>query len=206
MLKDLRPALSLLVVMTGLTGLAYPLGVTGLAQLAFPWQANGSLIEQDGKVVGSALIGQSFTGPGYFWGRPSATTAPDPADPARSVAAPYNAASSGGSNLAPSSRALVESAAEAMARLRAAHPDRSGPVPVELVTASASGLDPDLSPAAALWQVERVARARGVAAEEVRALVLAQVEGRQLGLLGEPRVNLLALNRALDARWPERRP
>ncbi|MEO0035847.1 MAG: hypothetical protein RLZZ501_1870, partial [Pseudomonadota bacterium] len=119
MLQDLRPALSLLVVMTGLTGLAYPLGVTGLAQLAFPWQANGSLVDRNGTVVGSALIGQNFTSPGYFWGRPSATTAPDPADPTKSVAAPYNAASSGGSNLAPSSRALVESAAEAVARLRA---------------------------------------------------------------------------------------
>lgn len=191
MLKELRPALMLLVVMTLLTGIAYPLAVTGLAQLAFPWQANGSLIEKDGHVVGSALIGQSFAGPAYFWGRPSATTG-----------TPYDAANSGGSNLAPTSKALVDGAAAAVAALRAAHPDQTGPVPGDLVTASASGLDPHLSPAAVQYQIKRVALARHASVDDVRKLVAAHTEGRELGLLGEPRVNVLKLNLALDERWP----
>jgi len=202
MLKELRPALVMLAAMTVLTGLAYPLAVTGLAQIVFPWQAKGSLIERGGQVVGSAQIGQSFTGPTYLWGRPSATVAPDPADPTKTVAAPYNAASSGGSNLAPSSRALADGVAQAIAAVRAAHPDQTGPVPVDLVTASASGLDPDISPAAALWQAGRIAQARHAPVEEVKALIARHVEGRQFGLLGEPRVNVLDVNLALDERWP----
>jgi len=202
MLKELRPALLMLGVMTLLTGLAYPLLVTGLAQLALPWQANGSLIERNGQIVGSALIGQTFTDPAYFWGRPSATTAADPADPSKSVAAPYNAANSSGSNAAPSSKALIDSAAAALATLRASDPGQKLAVPVDLVTSSASGLDPHISPAAARWQARRVARARGVPVEAVEALVARQTEGRELGLLGEPRVNVLLLNLALDQAWP----
>jgi len=202
MLKELRPALVLLVVMTAVTGIAYPLAVTGLSQAIFPWQSQGSLIEKDGHVVGSALIGQSFTGPAYFWGRPSATTGTDPADPSKSVAAPYNAANSMGSNLAPTSKALAEGVAAAAEAARAAHPDQKGPVPVDLVTASASGLDPHISPAAAAYQVKRVALARRVPVEEVQKLLAAHTEGRELGILGEPRVNVLKLNLALDDRWP----
>jgi K+-transporting ATPase ATPase C chain len=202
MLKEIRPALVLLVVMTVLTGIAYPLAVTGLAQITFPWQAGGSLIEKDGKVVGSALIGQSFTGPAYFWSRPSATTAADPADPTKTVAAPYNAANSMGSNLAPTSKALVDGVASAADTVRAAHPDQTGPVPVDLVTTSASGLDPHISPAAAQWQVKRVAAARGVSVGDIAKLLARHTEGRELGILGEPRVNVLKLNLALDERWP----
>lgn len=202
MLKEIRPALVLLVVMTVLTGIAYPLAVTGLSQALFPWQAQGSLIEKDGRVIGAATIGQSFTGPAYFWGRPSATTGADPADPAKSVAAPYNAANSMGSNLPPTSQALADSVASAVAAVRAAHPDQKGPVPVDLVTASASGLDPHITPAAAAYQVERVALARRVPADEVRKLLAGSVEGRELGILGEPRVNVLRLNMALDDKWP----
>ena len=202
MLKEIRPALVLLVIMTVITGIAYPLAVTGLSQALFPWQAQGSLIEKDGRVIGAANIGQSFTGPAYFWGRPSATTAADPADPAKSVAAPYNAANSMGSNLAPTSQALADGVAAAVAAVRAAHPDQQGAVPVDLVTASASGLDPHITPAAAAYQVKRVALARRVPAEEVQKLLAGQVEGRELGILGEPRVNVLRLNMALDAKWP----
>lgn len=202
MLKELRPALVLLVVMTILTGIAYPLAVTGLAQLTFPWQAQGSLIEKDGHVVGSALIGQSFTGPAYFWGRPSATTAADPNDPTKSAAAPYNASNSMGSNFAPTSKALVDGVAAAVDAVKAAHPDQKGPVPVDLVTTSSSGLDPHISPAAAGYQVKRVALARHATVEEVQKLVAAQTEGRELGMLGEPRVNVLKLNLALDEKWP----
>ena len=202
MLKEIRPALVLLVIMTILTGIAYPLAVTGLARLSFPWKAQGSLIEKDGHVVGSALIGQSFTGPAYFWGRPSATTAADPNDPTKTVAAPYNAANSMGSNLAPTSKALVDGVAAAVDAVKAAHRDQKGPVPVDLVTTSSSGLDPHLSPAAAAYQVKRVALARHVAVEEVQKLVAAQTEGRELGILGEPRVNVLKLNLALDEKWP----
>lgn len=188
----LRPALVLLGLFTALTGIAYPLAVTGIAQLAFPTAANGSPVAVGGRVVGSALIGQSFTSERYFRGRPSATTAADPADPAKSVEDPYNAASSTGSNLGPSSAVLAEAVRARVAALG------GGPVPADLVTASASGLDPDISPAAAALQVARVAKARGLPEDEVRALVSRSILGRSFGVLGEPRVNVLALNLALD--------
>jgi potassium-transporting ATPase KdpC subunit len=202
MLKEIRPALVLLVVMTILTGIVYPLAVTGLSQAVFPWQAKGSLIEKDGRVVGSALIGQTFTGAAYFWGRPSATTGADPADPSKSVAMPYNAANSMGSNLAPTSKALVDGVTAAVETLKAADPAQKGPVPMDLVTASSSGLDPHISPAAAAYQVRRVAQARGVSVEEMQKLLAGHIEGREWGVLGEPRVNVLKLNLALDERWP----
>lgn len=193
MISTLRPALVLLALFTALTGLAYPLAVTGLAQLALPEAANGSPVVVGGRVVGSSLIGQSFTSKRYFHGRPSATTGADPADPAKSIEDPYNAASSTGSNLGPSSAALAEAVKARVAALG------GGPVPADLVTASASGLDPDISPAAAALQVSRVASARGLPEDEVRALVKRSTMGRRFGLLGEPRVNVLALNLALDA-------
>ncbi|MGU3537687.1 K(+)-transporting ATPase subunit C [Methylobacterium sp. A54F] len=198
--RQLRPALVLFLALTALTGLAYPLAVTGLAALLFPASAAGSLVVRDGHVVGSSLIGQSFAAPGYFHGRPSATVAPDPADPSKTVPAPYNAANSGGSNLGPTSAALAERVRSARDALQAENPGR--PVPVDLVTASGSGLDPDISPEAALFQVPRVARARGLPEARLEALVAGQVRGRLLGLLGEPRVNVLALNLALDALGP----
>ncbi len=197
MLNLLRPALVLLVALTVLTGLAYPLAVTGIAGAVFPAKAAGSLVLRDGRVVGSSLIGQSFTGAGYFHGRPSATTAPDPADPAKTVPAPYNAANSMGSNLGPTSAALAERVRGDRDALQAENSGR--PVPIDLVTASGSGLDPDISPEAALFQVPRVARARNLPEETLRGLVAGRVEGRSLGVLGEPRVNVLALNLALDA-------
>src|SRR5947209_2533637 len=202
MLSQLRPALVLLVVMTVLTGIAYPLAVTGIAQLLFPHQANGSLIERDGKIIGSALIGQNFTGPRYFHGRPSATTDTDPNDPAKTVPAPYNAANSAGSNAGPTSKALVDRVKEEAGKLKAEN--LSAAVPVDLVTTSASGLDPDITPAAAAFQVPRVAKARGLAAERVRQLAAENTTGRTLGLLGEPRINVLKLNLALDALPPGR--
>jgi potassium-transporting ATPase KdpC subunit len=197
MLKEIRPAILILVLLTLITGLAYPLAMTAIAGVLFPKQAQGSLIERDGKVVGSALIGQEFKDDKYFHGRPSATTAPDPADSTKTVAAPYNAANSGGSNLGPTSKALNDRVKEDVDRLKAENP--SADVPVDLVTTSASGLDPDISPEAALFQVPRVAKARKMPEGRVRQLVTEQTEGRLAGLLGEPRVNVLALNLALDA-------
>jgi K+-transporting ATPase ATPase C chain len=184
----LRPAISLLVAFTVITGVAYPLAATGLAQLFFPQQANGSLIVRDGKPIGSALIGQSFTDARYFWGRPSATT-PNP----------NNAASSSGSNTGPTNPALVDTVKQRIADLHAVDPTNQAPVPVDLVTASASGLDPEISPAAAQYQMARVATARKLSVSQVQALVDEFTSGRTLGLLGEPRVNVLKLNLALDA-------
>ncbi len=197
MLKQIRPALVVVVALTLLTGLAYPLAVTGLAALAFPHQAEGSLVERDGKVVGSTLIAQEFKGDGYFHPRPSATTAPDPADATKTVPAPYNAQNSGGSNLGPTSKALIDRIKGDADKLRAENPGAA--VPAELVTTSASGLDPDLSPEAALFQVPRVAKARGIGADQLRALVDDHTARRALGLFGEPHVNVLDLNLALDA-------
>lgn len=192
MTSYLRPSLVLLAVFSLLTGVAYPLAVTGVAQAVFPWQANGSPVLRDGAVIGSSLIGQSFVSDRYFHGRPSATTAPDPQDASRSIDSPYNAASSTGSNLGPSSAALRQAISDRVASLG------GGDQPADLVTASGSGLDPHLSPAAALAQTGRIARARGLPEERVRQLVLELTETRLLGMLGEPRVNVLALNLALD--------
>ncbi|HVC08396.1 MAG TPA: potassium-transporting ATPase subunit KdpC [Elusimicrobiota bacterium] len=189
LLSQLRPAALMFAAFSILTGLAYPALVTGLAQFLFPWQANGSLIVQDGKVAGSELIGQSFSSPMYFWSRPSATTP-----------FPYNAASSSGSNLGPTNPALLQSVQARVGALRASEPGNAAPIPPELVTASGSGLDPDISPAAALWQLPRVAaavRRYGISEAAVRALVLKRVQGRALGIFGEPRVNVLMLNESL---------
>ena len=196
MLREIRPAIVLLVGLTLITGLAYPLAMTGIASVLFPKQAQGSLIEQDGKVVGSALIGQEFKDDKYFHGRPSATTAPDPNDSTKTVPAPYNAANSGGSNLGPTSKALADRVKEDVDKLKAENP--SQPVPVDLVTTSGSGLDPDISPEAALFQVPRVAKARNIPEAKLRLLVEQHIERRTLGMLGEPRVNVLLLNLALD--------
>jgi K+-transporting ATPase ATPase C chain len=196
MLKEIRPAIVLLVALTLITGLAYPLAITGIAGVLFPYQAQGSMIERDGMVVGSQLIGQAFADDKYFHGRPSATNTPDPNDPTKNVDAPYNAANSGASNLGPTSKMLADRLAADVDKLKAENP--SAPVPIDLVTTSASGLDPHISPAAALFQVPRVAKARNMSEDSVRALVQEQTEGRLLGLLGEPRVNVLALNLALD--------
>ena len=197
MLKEIRPAIIILAILTLITGLAYPLAMTAIAGAIFPRQAEGSLIERDGKVVGSALIGQEFKSDKYFHGRPSATSAPDPADSTKAVSAPYNAANSGGSNLGPTSKALNDRVKEDVEKLKAENP--SAAVPVDLVTTSASGLDPDISPEGALFQVPRVAKARNMPEERVRRLIADNTEGRFAGLLGEPRVNVLALNLALDA-------
>lgn len=202
MLREIRPAIVLLVGLTLITGLAYPLAMTGLAGALFPKQAAGSLIEEDGKVIGSALIGQEFKDDKYFHGRPSATTAPDPADASKTVPAPYNAANSGGSNLGPTSKALADRLKEDVDKLKAENP--SQPVPVDLVTTSASGLDPDISPEGALFQVPRVAKARGMSEDTLRQLVADNTSGRLIGIFGEPRVNVLALNLALDAAAPSR--
>jgi potassium-transporting ATPase KdpC subunit len=196
MLKEIRPAILILLLLTAITGLAYPLAMTAIAGVVFPKQAQGSLIERDGKVVGSALIGQEFKDDKYFHGRPSATTAPDPADATKTVPAPYNAANSGGSNLGPTSKALADRVKDDVEKLKAENPQ--GAVPVDLVTTSASGLDPDISPEAALFQVPRVAKARNMPEDRLRQLVAENTAGRLAGLLGEPRVNVLALNLALD--------
>jgi potassium-transporting ATPase KdpC subunit len=196
MLKEIRPAIVFVVALTAITGLLYPFAMTGMAGVVFPYQAQGSLIERDGKVVGSALIGQDFTSAGYFHGRPSATVTPDPNDSTKTVPAPYNAANSGGSNLGPNNKALIDRVQSDVEKLRQENP--SAQVPIDLVTTSGSGLDPDISPAAALFQVPRVAKARNMPEDRVRQLVDEHVEGRTLGFLGEPRINVLALNLALD--------
>ena len=196
MLREIRPAIVLVVALTLITGLAYPLGMTGLAWVLFPYQSQGSLIEREGKVVGSTLIGQVFTGDGYFHGRPSATMAPDPNDATKTVEAPYNAANSAGSNLGPTNKALIDRVKGDVDKLKGEN--ASAPLPVDLVTTSGSGLDPHISPDAALFQVPRVAKARKLAEDRVRQLVGENTEGRTFGLLGEPRVNVLALNLALD--------
>ena len=196
MLKEIRPAIVFVVALTIITGLIYPFVMTGVAGVIFPHQAQGSMIERDGKVVGSALIGQEFTGDRYFHGRPSATVAPDPNNSTKTVPAPYNAANSGGSNLGPTNNALIERVQGDVDKLKQENP--SAPVPIDLVTTTASGLDPDISPAAALFQVPRVAKARNMPEDRVRQLVNERIEGRTLGFLGEPRVNVLALNMALD--------
>ncbi|MGD0023366.1 MAG: K(+)-transporting ATPase subunit C [Xanthobacteraceae bacterium] len=196
MLREIRPAIVVLVALTLITGLVYPLVMTGIAQVIFPYRAQGSMIERDGKVVGSALIGQNFTSDKYFHGRPSATTAPDPSDPNKTVAAPYNAANSGGSNLGPSNKALIDRVQGDIDKLKQENPGT--PIPADLVTTSGSGLDPDISPEAALFQVPRIAKARNLPEDRIRQLVNDNTEGRFLGLLGEPRVNVLLLNLALD--------
>jgi len=196
MLREIRPAIIVLVALTLITGLAYPLAMTGIAEVIFPRQAQGSMLERDGQVVGSALIGQNFTTDKYFHGRLSATTAPDPKDPTKTVAAPYNAANSGGSNLGPSNKALIDRVQGDLDKLKQENP--SVPVPADLVTTSASGLDPEISPEAALFQVPRIAKARNLPENRIRELVTEQTQGRFLGLLGEPRVNVLLLNLALD--------
>jgi K+-transporting ATPase ATPase C chain len=201
MLREIRPAIFVLLALTLITGLAYPLAMTAVAGAIFPKQAQGSLIEKDGKVIGSALIGQEFKSDKYFRGRLSATTAPDPADSSKTVPAPYNAANSGGSNLGPTSKALADRLKEDTDKLKAENP--SSPVPIDLVTTSASGLDPDISPEAALFQVPRVAKARNMPEERLRDIVALNTQGRLLGLIGEPRVNVLALNLALDAAAPK---
>lgn len=201
MLKEIRPAILILALLTLITGLVYPLAMTAIAGVLFPKQAQGSLIEKDGKVVGSALIGQEFKDGKYFHGRPSATSGPDPADSTKTVSAPYNAANSSGSNLGPTSKALNDRVKEDVAKLKAGN--SSAAVPIDLVTTSASGLDPDISPEAALFQVPRVAKARNMPEDRIRALVTENTKGRLAGLLGEISVNVLALNLALDAAGPK---
>jgi potassium-transporting ATPase KdpC subunit len=196
MLREIRPAIVVLVALTLITGLAYPLAMTGIAQLLFPRQAQGSLIERNGTVVGSELIGQQFDSEKYFHGRPSATTAPDPNDPTKTVPASYNAANSGGSNLGPSNKSLIDRVQGDIDKLK--QENSSMPVPADLVTTSASGLDPHISPEAALFQVPRIAKARNASEDRIRQLVADRTEGRLFGLLGEPRVNVLLLNLALD--------
>jgi len=196
MLKAIRPAIVLLVALTLITGLLYPLVMTGIGGVLFPYQTQGSLIEKDGKVIGSALIGQAFADDRYFHGRPSATSTPDPKDPAKTIDAPYNAANSAGSNLGPTNKALIERVKGDLENLKKENP--SGTVPIDLVTTSGSGLDPHISPEAAYFQVPRVAKARGLPEARVRTLVESRIEARTFGILGEPRVDVLGLNLALD--------
>jgi potassium-transporting ATPase KdpC subunit len=196
MLREIRPAIVFIIALALITGVAYPFAVTGLARVIFPDQARGSLLARDGKVVGSALIGQEFTGEEYFHGRPSATTAPDPNDPAKTVPAPYNAANSGGSNLGPTNKSLIERIQGDIAKLQQENPPAQ--VPADLVTTSGGGLDPDISPEAALFEVPRVAKARNLPENRLRQLVAENTGDRFVGLFGEPRVNVLELNLALD--------
>jgi K+-transporting ATPase ATPase C chain len=196
MLKEVRPAIVLILAFTVITGLLYPLAMTGIAEAIFPYQAHGSLIEKDGKVLGSELMGQYFTSDRYFHGRPSATLGPDPADPSKTISVPYNAANSGGSNLGPTSKALIDRMTADVAKLKQENP--SAQVPIDLVTTSGSGLDPDVSPESAYFQVPRIAKARNLSENTLQALVAEHIEGRTLGLFGEPRVNVLELNLALD--------
>src|SRR3981189_1208635 len=202
MLREIRPAILILILLTLITGLAYPRAMTAIAGVIFPKQAQGSLIEKDGKVIGSSLIGQEFKDDKYFHGRPSATSAPDPADSTKTVSAPYNAANSGGSNLGPTSKPWNDRVKEDVEKLKAENPGAS--IPVDLVTTSGSGLDPEISPAAAEFQIPRVARERGMAETDVRAVVSKHTLGRQFGFLGEPRVRVLELNLDLDATRPRR--
>ena len=197
MLKEVRPAIIMVILLTLITGLVYPLAMTGIAGVIFPYQAQGSLIEKDGKIVGSTLIGQVFTNDKYFHGRPSATNAPDPKDPTKTVDAPYNATNSMGSNLGPTNKALIDRIKGQVEELKKENASVS--VPMDMVTTSGSGLDPHISPEAAYFQVPRVAKARGLPEAKVRDLVTQRVEGRFLGLIGEPHVNVLQLNMALDA-------
>jgi K+-transporting ATPase ATPase C chain len=196
MSKEIRPAIVLLLALALITGLFYPLAITGVARVLFPWRAQGSLVEQGGKVIGSTLIGQAFTSNRYFHGRPSATVAPDPNDTSKSVDKPYNAAGSGGSNLGPTNRVLIERVKSDVERLR--QQNGASEVPIDMVTTSGSGLDPHISPDAARFQVPRIAKARGMPEDRLRQLVDQYVESRFLGIFGEPRVNVLALNMALD--------
>jgi len=196
MLSQIRPAIVMIVLLTLITGILYPLAMTGIGQAIFPTQANGSLIEKDGKVIGSSLIGQNFAGDKYFHGRPSATTDTDPNDSTKTISSPYNADNSSGSNLAPTSKALIDRVKGDVDTLKK---ESDKPIPVDLVTTSASGLDPDITPAGAEFQIDRVAKARGLSAETVRGLVTQATEGRTFGVLGEAHVNVLKLNLALDA-------
>jgi K+-transporting ATPase ATPase C chain len=196
MLKEIRPAIVLLLALTLITGLLYPLAMTGVANLLFPFQAQGSFIEKDGKVVGSALIGQDFASDRYFHGRPSATLGPDPNDPSKTAAVPYNAANSMGSNLGPTNKALINRVAAETQKLKETNP--AAQVPIDLVTTSGSGLDPDITPEAAYFQVPRIAKARNMPENALSNLIAKHVDGRTFGILGEPHVNVLALNRALD--------
>jgi potassium-transporting ATPase KdpC subunit len=196
MSREIRPAIVFIIALTLITGLVYPLVMTGIAGVLFPYQAEGSLIEKDGKVVGSALLGQDFESDRYFHGRPSATTGPDPSDPTKTVGQPYNAVNSMGSNLGPTNKALIDRVTADVAKLKQENPSEQ--VPIDLVTTSGSGLDPHISPEAAFFQVPRVAKARNMSEDSVRQLVSEHIESRTLGVFGEPRVNVLVLNLALD--------